>query len=227
MHRTHGNSDFLQVFAMVICLSLLLVPQMSSAGGLGDLFPSDIVDKIKSTDLKDIFRPSDKSEKTSDTAPKQDSAPPAATVAETTVEPVKASTPPPAVAASPAVAKEAEEVKAWCYKKASVRIQNDCECVARKFQDGLLAETKGNKESLRSLILDKNQCPNAKGFREFKYKQCVQHNAFNQDTGGHDPEAYCQCYGRRNAEILVSNKGRRVKTDFKARMYCKKPEAYK
>ncbi|VAW76372.1 hypothetical protein MNBD_GAMMA15-1692, partial [hydrothermal vent metagenome] len=94
MHQTHRNFDFLQVFAMVICLSLLLLPQMSSAGGLGDLFPGDLVDKIKSTDLKDIFRPSEKSKKTPDSAPAQDNSAPVAAVEEKeAVKPVEAAKP--------------------------------------------------------------------------------------------------------------------------------------
>jgi len=133
MRLTHRDSSFLHVLTLMLCFSLQLVPQLSFAGGLGDLFPSDTADKIKSTDLKGIFRPSEKSENASDSAPSQSNSSPVVAQAESkevtpvesptspakAVEPVRTSTPP--VASSPAVAKEAEEVKAWCYKKASVR----------------------------------------------------------------------------------------------------------
>jgi len=238
MHQTHRNFDFLQVFAMVICLSLLLLPQISSAGGLGDLFPGDIVDKIKSTDLKDIFQPSEKNKKTPDSAPAQDNNAPAAAVEEKkAVKPVKVSTPPavatsPVVAVSPAVAKEAEEVKAWCYKKASVRIRHDCECVARRFQDGRLAEPKTQKESLRNLIFSNNQCPNYEGIREDEYRLCISHPGLHKNTGGHDPEAFCQCLGKQMADRVIAHKGepgtsRRSKFATLVLVQCRRPEAYK
>jgi len=116
MHQTRRNFEFLQVSTMVICLSLLLVPQISSAGGLGDLFPGDIVEKIKSTGIKGVLQPSEKGENASDSAPSQsNSAPTVAHAAPKEVTPVESSTPPakavepvktstPPVAASPAVA---------------------------------------------------------------------------------------------------------------------------
>jgi len=223
---------------MVIGLSLLPLPQTSSAGGLGDLFPGDLVDKIKSTDLKDIFQPSEKSKKTPDSAPSQDNKAPVAVVEEKEgVKPVEAAKPvktstPPAVAASPSVAKEAEEVKAWCYKKAIRRNLNDCECVARKFQDGLLADPKANKESLRNLIFSNNQCPNYEGIRENEYKLCISHPGSHKNTGGHDPEAYCQCVGKLSADCVIALKGEpggshRNKYGVLAMTQCRRPEAYK
>lgn len=230
MRQTHRGFDFLQVFAMVICLPLLLLPQMSYAGGLGDLFPGDLVDKIKSTDLKDIFRPSEKNKKAPDSAPAQDNSAPVAVVEEKeAAKPVKASTP-PAVAASPAVAKEVEEVKAWCYKKALVRIQNDCECVASEFIVERQTYPNEAKLNLVGGITGDNKCPNYEGIREFQYKQCINSRGYNKFPSGNEAEDFCQCVGGQIAESVVAHKGepgasRPNKFSRLAIVQCRKAEA--
>jgi hypothetical protein len=209
----------------VMCL--LLLPATSSAGGLGDLFSGDIVDKIKSIPIKDILMPSEKSEDSDDPAPSQKNSSPTAAVAETKEnKPAK-------VPASPAVAKEAEGVKAWCYEKPPVRSNHDCECVADRFIVERQGDPVAGKDVLLSRILTVNKCPNLEGIRANKYKECIVGSGtpgFN--TGGHEVEAYCQCVGKRTAKSISGHKGklgpgRRGSYDRNALAYCSKAEAYR
>jgi len=235
MCQMRWNLGSLPVFVMVICLSLLL-PKISSAGGLEDLFSRDIVDKIKSTELKDIFRPAEKSQDTSDSEPAQDNNVPDEAVEEKAVEkpdetakPVEESAP-PVVPASPEVAKEAEEVKAWCYSNARMRIESDCECVANKFIAERQTDPTGTRLNLVRRITAGNKCPNFDGIQADGYRTCME-SIHMMNTGGHDPEAYCQCVGRRTAESVVAHKGKlgpsqRGNYRFYAVVYCRKAEAY-
>jgi len=231
MRQSRYISEFFHAFIPALCLSFLLLPSTSFAGGLGDLFPRDIVDKIKSTDLKDFIRPSRETENTSEPASSQDNttAAPAVAHKQQETKPIENTTKQP-VAVDPAVAKEAEEFKAGCYKNPNARINHDCECVASRFIVERQAAPDVGQDTILARITNWNQCSNLDGIKAEAYKQCVLHQAFG--VKGIEQEAYCQCYGKRIAEKTAEVKGIKStagekKFGFGANMYCRKPEAYR
>ncbi len=233
MHRTRRISRFFHAFITVTCLFFL--PATASVAGFGDFFPDDIADKIKSIPIKDIFQPSEKRQETVDPAPSQSNSNPAVTAVETKKTKPAETPASPKVAADSAVAKEAEEVKAWCNNKrrAAVRINHNCECVANRFIVERQADPVAGKDALLSRILTMNKCPNLEGIRANGYKECIVGSGTpGFSTNGNEVEAYCQCVGKRRAKSISEHKGslgprRRGSYNTSAMIYCRKAEAYR
>jgi len=232
MRQIHYIFRSFYAFVPVLCLSFLLLQSTSFAGGFGDLFPRDIVDKIKSTDLKDIIRSSRESESVSEPASSKgnSTAAPAVAHKQQEIKPIENTTKQSGVV-DPAVAKEAEEVKAWCYKKPTARINHDCECVASRFLEARQADPNGDKQGFLARITTGNQCPNLDGIKAEGYKGCME-GVHQMDTNGVEDEVYCQCVGKRFAKNIAEHKGKlgsgtRGNYRYYAIMHCRKPEAYR
>ena len=230
MYQNRHISRLYHAFIPALCISFLILPSTSLAGGLGDLFPRDIVDKIKSTNLKDLIHPSGKSENAAEPAPSQNhtTAAPAVAHKQQETKPVENTTK-PAATVDPAVAKEAEEVKAWCYKNPKARIEHDCECVASRFIVERQAAPDEEQDVLFARITAGYQCPNLERIKAKEYKRCIE-GVHQLDTNGVGDEAFCQCVGKQVAKSIAEETGRLAsKNHYRgyAMMHCRQPEAYR
>ena len=140
---------------------------------------------------------------------------------------------PAKASASPAVAKEAEGVKAWCYKDPKIRSDHDCECVADRFIEERLADPGVGKDVLLPRIMGVNRCPNPEGIRQRNYEECIvgRSNRPGSVPDGIALEAYCQCVSKRFAKAVSGHKGqlgprRRGSYNTNALMYCRRSDAY-
>lgn len=124
---------------------------------------------------------------------------------------------------------EAESVYEWCTGNYDVSRTVDCQCLASEFLD--LRIESGPDEPKMSLVahITRRSCRNVEGASRMEYEKCMVGTSFKYY--GFEPEDYCECYAREFGRLLEAYEGKLDESKkstlrFKARMYCKKPEAY-